>query len=238
MNTQSPILRALINPINLAMLALAVAAGLCSAWWLAPVGILLWVLMVVIFLRDPDVRMMEQIEPREHLAQRFQTYYNRLESTQVRIYRALSKVGKTERKLLDPIWQSVDSLVDEAYSFCERMSVMENHRLVTQRGINLKDQLADLDFRIKHETNPAVRKEFEESREALNNRYAGLLSLSKQLDRAEASLTGTSSSLAQVLTEILRIQSYEPERMAAEVAQLLEKIEKARGKIRDFDRNE
>jgi hypothetical protein len=102
----------------------------------------------------------------------------------------------------------------------------------------MKDQLADLDFRIKHETNPAVRKEFEESREALNNRYAGLLSLSKQLDRAEAQLTGASSSLALVLTEILRIQSLTPERMEAEVALLLEKIEKARGKIRDFDRIE
>ena len=44
---RSPWLTALINPLNLAMLALAVAAGLCAAWWLLP-G--LWAVLYMIAL--------------------------------------------------------------------------------------------------------------------------------------------------------------------------------------------
>ncbi len=49
-------LNALRQPFTLAMLPLSVAAGLCAAWWLFPVGLGLWALMVVISARDlpPD----------------------------------------------------------------------------------------------------------------------------------------------------------------------------------------
>jgi hypothetical protein len=38
------------------MLPLSIAAGLCAAWWLFPVGLGLWALMIVISARDlpPD----------------------------------------------------------------------------------------------------------------------------------------------------------------------------------------
>jgi hypothetical protein len=57
MNNRPPLLTALLNPVNIAMFALTVAAGLCSAWWLAPVGFVLWLVMVVIIARDPGVQI-------------------------------------------------------------------------------------------------------------------------------------------------------------------------------------
>jgi hypothetical protein len=41
-------LTALRQPLNLAMLPLSVAAGLCASTWLLPVGLGVWVLMVVL----------------------------------------------------------------------------------------------------------------------------------------------------------------------------------------------
>ena len=38
------------------MLALTVAAGLCSAWWLAPIGFIFWLGMVFMVARDPGLR--------------------------------------------------------------------------------------------------------------------------------------------------------------------------------------
>ncbi len=38
----SPTFDALLHPLNLATLALAAAAGLCAAWWLFPLGLLVW----------------------------------------------------------------------------------------------------------------------------------------------------------------------------------------------------
>ena len=49
-------LTALRQPLNLAMLPLSIAAGLCAATWMLPVGLGLWALMVVIAARNllPD----------------------------------------------------------------------------------------------------------------------------------------------------------------------------------------
>jgi len=53
---QPPYLDALRHPLNLAVLALAVAAGLCSAWWLFPVGLVVWGIMVVVHAHDLALR--------------------------------------------------------------------------------------------------------------------------------------------------------------------------------------
>jgi hypothetical protein len=50
---RSPLLTALFHPLNLTTLAVAVAAGLCAAWWLFPLGLLVWLIMVVGVARDP-----------------------------------------------------------------------------------------------------------------------------------------------------------------------------------------
>jgi len=53
---QCPYLDALRHPLNLAVLVLAVAAGLFSAWWLFPVGLMVWGIMVVVHANDPALR--------------------------------------------------------------------------------------------------------------------------------------------------------------------------------------
>jgi hypothetical protein len=129
----------------------------------------------------------------------------------------------------------VDELVDQAYFFCEQLTVLENHRLVSQRGVNIKDDIADLDYRIEHEDDENVRKEFEESRAALQNRYANMLALGKQLDRAEALLTTLTSALAQTLTETIRIQSLPPDQLQAEVERLRQNLETEKQRLQEFD---
>lgn len=232
---RSPLLIAILNPLNIAMLAISAAAGLLAAWWLFPIGILLWLVMVILVAFNPSLRMYKQMEKRAPLTQRFQPYYNRLENSQVRIYRVISGVKPKVRQKLNPLWQSVDELVDQAYHFCEQLTVIENHRLVSQRGINIKDEIANLDYRIKHEEDENVRKEFEESRAALQKRYANILALGKQLDRAEAHLTTLTSELAQTLTETIRIQSLPPEQLQAEVERLKQNLEEERRRLQEFD---
>jgi hypothetical protein len=34
--------------MNLAMLGLAIAAGLLAAWWLLPVGLIVWAIMMIL----------------------------------------------------------------------------------------------------------------------------------------------------------------------------------------------
>ena len=59
---------------NVAMFALTVAAGLCSAWWLAPVGFVFWLVMVIIVIaRDPGMQITFMRQSRQPLSQRYQT---------------------------------------------------------------------------------------------------------------------------------------------------------------------
>src|SRR5258708_4108597 len=86
---RSPWLTALINPLNLAMLALAVAAGLCSAWWLLPLGLLLWVVMVLGVARDPSLVISSTMDSRAPLAARFQAPFDRIERSHVSLFNPL-----------------------------------------------------------------------------------------------------------------------------------------------------
>ena len=39
---------ALTDRMNLAMLGISIAAGLLAAWWLLPIGLAVWVIMVIV----------------------------------------------------------------------------------------------------------------------------------------------------------------------------------------------
>ena len=99
MPNRSPFLDALLNPLNLVTLALAVAAGLCATWWLFPLGLLVWGLMVLFIARDPSRRINYQADARAAaLSPRFQKLYNRIVQSQVRIFNTLNGAdGRTRR---------------------------------------------------------------------------------------------------------------------------------------------
>jgi len=43
---QSSFRSALFQPLNLAMLGVTILAGVLAAWWLFPIGLVLWLIMV------------------------------------------------------------------------------------------------------------------------------------------------------------------------------------------------
>ena len=53
---RSPIVIALLHPLNLVMLGLVTLAGLISAWWLFPLGLGLWMVMIHTIHMDHALR--------------------------------------------------------------------------------------------------------------------------------------------------------------------------------------
>jgi hypothetical protein len=45
---KSPWMSALTDRMNLATLGIAIAAGLLAAWWLLPVGLIVWAIMMIL----------------------------------------------------------------------------------------------------------------------------------------------------------------------------------------------
>ena len=86
----SPWRIALLDRLNLAILALALVAGAFSAWWLGLVGILLYLVMVMIVAREPSLKISQAIDARSPLPQRFQTQFNKIERVQISIFNAIN----------------------------------------------------------------------------------------------------------------------------------------------------
>ena len=109
------------------MLALAAAAGLCSAWWLAPIGFVFWLVMVAIVARDPGLQINFTRQSREPLAQRFQTRFDRLDRARVSIFNSLQGVSPAFRKRIQPVQDTMDELVEHAYQLCLNMTGWSCH---------------------------------------------------------------------------------------------------------------
>ena len=110
MTNRPPLLTSILHPLNLSMLALTVAAGLCSAWWLAPVGFIFWLIMVSIVARDPGLQISFTRQSREPLAQRFQNRFDRLDRARISIFNSLQGVPPSFRRTVQPIQDTLDDL--------------------------------------------------------------------------------------------------------------------------------
>ncbi len=232
----SPLLTGLIHPINLLMLGVSVLAGLVSAWWLFPVGLVLWLIMVINVANDPSLRMSHRMQGRKPLAQRFQKRFDRLERFQVSIFNSLASAPPDVRRLLHPVQEEMECVVDEAYALCRRMTGLENYRLVTQSQANLEAELNELNDIIGRTDDLMTRREYEDSRRALERRVEKLEVVSTQLDRVEAQLVSLSNELEGVVTEIIRLQAMGEEGAERHVDSLVEKLREEAAQLETFER--
>ncbi|MEW5868341.1 MAG: hypothetical protein AB1894_03640 [Chloroflexota bacterium] len=221
---RTPIVVALLNPANLTILALSVAAGLCSAWWLAPVGILLWLVMVVLVARNPALRISHSVHSRTPLAQRFQARFDRIERAQVSVYNALASMDPAIRKALQPVQEAVNALTDQAYSLCQRVSALENYRVVSQAKEDLESEWVRLSQQVANAADPVVQQEYNQSLSALESRLENQRQLITYLDRVDAQLVSLSNSLDGALGEVLRLQAIGAKQARKEQSRLVDSL--------------
>jgi hypothetical protein len=235
MNNRPPLLTALLNPLNLSMLALTAAAGLCSAWWLAPVGLLFWLIMVIVIARDPGVQITFSRQSREPLAQRYQTRFDRLDRARVSILNSLQGKSPAFQRAVEPIQTALADLVEHAYQLSLRMSALDNNFSVQQISGNFNDDIAKMQKSISEAMNPADRKEFEQTLESLKTRQTQLKSVSTLLSRFEAQLTGTNSAVDGVVTSLISLQGRSSKGVDEMIPSLLKVIETEQDELKQFD---
>ncbi|MGD8791381.1 MAG: hypothetical protein PVF47_02425 [Anaerolineae bacterium] len=221
---RSPLITGLFHPLNLAMLGLAAFAGLVAAWWLFPLGLLLWLGMVVAVSRDPSLRFSHEMHSREPMAQRFQRYFDRIERAQVSIFNSLASAPGRTRKVLQPVQEELEALTAQTYRLCQRMTALENYRLVSESTTNLQADLQQITAAIDNATDARVKEEYENSRRALVERIAKLRLVASDLDQVEAQLLGLANELDGVVTEVIRLQAAGPDDAERGVPALVEKL--------------
>lgn len=221
---RSPFVIGLLQPLNMTMLVLAVLAGLLAAWWLFPIGLLLWIVMVTAVSRDPSLRFSHTMHSRKPLAQRFQRYFNRIERSQISIFNSLASAPSRTRKALRPVQEELEVLTTRAYQLCQRMTALENYRLVTESTSNLAGELQLISAAVNKASDPLVRQEYEESRRAVVERIAKLKLAASDLERVEAQLLGLVNEMDGIVAEVVRLQAAGPEEAERRVPDLVARI--------------
>ena len=189
MTNRPPLLTSILHPLNLSMLALTVAAGLCSAWWLAPVGFIFWLIMVGIVARDPGLQISFTRQSREPLAQRFQNRFDRLDRARISIFNSLQGVPPSFRRTVQPIQDTLDDLTEHAYQLCLNMTALENNFAVQQIANNFDDEIENMQENIRKAADSSGKKEYEETLKSLQERKVQMKNISSLLSRFEAQLT-------------------------------------------------
>ena len=223
---RSPLATALLNPFNLAMPVLAVLAGLLAAWWLLPLGLVLWAIMVATIANDKSLRINYNMEARlGTLPSRFQDPYSKAVRAQMRVFNSLLNVGGENRRALEPVESAVEALVDKVYELCQQMTAPENYLSVSQgKNADLEGQRALLVLSIDKDMDPTIKQQKEAAIKELEGRIQKTKGLAAALEHVEAQLTSTTTLLETLPAEIMRLQVMGVAQIRQEVPVLLAKL--------------
>lgn len=217
---------AIRQPLNMAMLILSIIAGLVSAWWLLPVGLLLWFIMVRGVATHPVTQVQSTQPARPEVIARFQSAVERLEAGQLR---ALSAIGETKRPLrpaLDPLQTEIKRLVDIAHRMAQRAAPLENQRKTRARlDGDLIHEIATIDRQLAEFTDEAIKRNLVKGRATMQARLDSLQALTDQLDRIEAELTDAADALDQTAAGIQRLRVGKSDQVADEVTALTTRLQ-------------
>ncbi|MBC7876181.1 MAG: hypothetical protein H7Y59_03335 [Anaerolineales bacterium] len=235
MTNRPPLLTSILHPLNLSMLALTVAAGLCSAWWLAPIGFVFWLIMVVVVARDPGLQITFTRQSREPLAQRFQNRFDRLDRARISIFNSLQGVPPSFRRTVEPVQDALSDLVDHAYQLCLNMTALDNNFSVQQISSNFNNDIETMQENIRSAADTSEKKEFEETLKSLQGRKVQMKNISTLLSRFEAQLTGTNNAVDSVVTGIVGLKGRDAKQVEGKIPPLLQILQTEQAELKQFD---
>jgi hypothetical protein len=207
-----------------------------SAWWLFPIGLLVWAWMVFNVARLPVMRMSRKLENRAPLAQRFQRYFDRVQRAQVSVFNSLSSAPAGTRRVLNPVRLEMDSLAEQVYSLCRNMTTLENYRVVTSSDSEAEAELQRIDDVLAKTDDPMIQKEYGESRYSLEQRISKRDDISRQLDRVEAQLVSLANEMDSTVAEVIRLQALGADEAQSQVPALVDRLRQQSAELAAFAR--
>lgn len=224
---RSPLETALLNPLNLLMVVLSFVAGIAAAWWLFPLGLVFWAIMVVTIANDKSIRINYNMEARlGTLSSRFREPYTKAVRAQARIFNSLLSASGGSKSALNPVQDAVEALVNEIYTVCYQMTAPENFLSVARgKTADLEGERALLVLSVDNAMPPEVRREKEEAIRALDARLQKTKTIAAMLDRVDAQVDTASGMMEALLADIMRLQVLGTSQIRKEVPHLIEKIQ-------------
>jgi len=231
---RSPWLLALSHPINILMLVTAVAAGLISAWWLFPLGLLFWLIMLLKIALDPALRINQMIQERDGLPQRFEKPFSRIEKSQVSLFNTLSSAKSPVKQAFEPLQTAVNELVEHTYQLCGQMTPLENYQQVNSNS-NPENELNQLDRLIATLDDPAAKKGYDAARQALQEKVNQKKGASDRLSQMDALLISISSDMDNLMADTARVQAMRVADIQQQIPGMVEKVKGLVNQLQAFE---
>lgn len=226
---------AVLHPLNIGMVVGAIMAGLISAWWLFPLGMLLWFIMVMNVANDPAVKLNVVRGQRSSLSQRFQPLFERVERSQLSVFNNMSNTPTRMRKTLQPIQEEIENVVNTTYSLCHKMATLDNYRRVSELRNNVQNDLRQIERIIAQTEDPLVRQDYEATKDVLQSRLDDQKSLNLLMERVEAQLLNLSNEMDRIVADVLRLQSLGEQEARAQSKEIVEKLRQEAAELTEFE---
>ncbi len=232
---RSPLVTALFHGLNPAMFALAVLAGLVAAWWLFPIGLILWMIMVWRIASDRSIRLDYDMQARSGtLSTRFQELYSKVVRSQMRISNSLMSASGRMKTALNPVQGELEILVNRVYALCRQMTGPENFVKVSKMNTDLDGERALIKLALESAGDPMVKREKEEALHAIDDRIKKLKKVDTLLDRVEAQLSSLATTMDSILADIIRLQALGSAQAEKEAPEIVRQIRVQAKQVDDF----
>jgi hypothetical protein len=232
---RSPLVTALFHSLNPAMLAVAILAGLVAAWWLFPLGVILWIVMIARIATDRRIRLDYDMNARSGtLSTRFQEQYAKVVRSQMRIFNSLMSASGRTKLALDPVQAEIELLTTRVYSLCRQMTGPENFVKVSKMNTDLDGERALIKLSLEGVTDPLIKREKEEALQALDERIKKLKNVSTLLDRVEAQLASMTTTMDGILSDIVRLQALGSAQAEKEAQDIIRQVRAQAAQVEEF----
>ncbi|NDJ36401.1 MAG: hypothetical protein GYB64_17235 [Chloroflexi bacterium] len=236
--TESPLIIGLKHPVNLAMLAVVAGAGLLSAWWLLPLGLLLWAFMVFNIASSPRLQYESKAESREQLAPRFQRIYNRLERAQREVLAKLEDSNARSRRALENVRVGLESLADQGYSVLKRLTRMDEYFRMGKSMSSMQNELQHIKDALPMMTNEEVKRDYEMKQVELLDEIERLRTVNDYMERGEGVLEEMADELDRIVAEVINLIGRSPDDVRDRAAEIVRRLQALENRLQSFEAEE
>jgi hypothetical protein len=225
---------ALSNPINLLMLVVSIGAGLICAWWLFPLGVLLWAIMVLTMVLDPSIRIKQTIEDRPRLPERFEGLVSRLEKSQVVFLQSMESSRFQIKGTFGEFQTAINNLVDQSRDLCVQLTPLESYIQANVTSNPQKD-LDQLDRLISIIEDPAAKKGYDSARQDLLLKASKFNQAKETLKESDVLLNQIVAEMENSVNDSVRLKKLKVQEIQPQISLLVKRVNQQISQIEDFE---
>lgn len=224
------------QPLAVIVLLAALLGGTFVTFWLLPLGVIVYALMVVLGANDSALRFEAATPPRPRLTSpTFRAQIEAIERTAEEIGRSVAQAPGALGRLLAKVNDQARDLTQEAYALGDKGQIIETYMTSVNQSA-IQKQIEALDIRLRSTQDTYTRDQLNETRQALVERQTNARDLDTYIGRINAQLQNIAANLDNVLAETVRLRTADAVSADAATSQVAQRLSDLKSDMDAFQR--